>query len=308
MFRKQKQPNTLRSRRPGTTLNESFRRNTVVISKSQREVAQRQQTVTQRQVDLKRALARHKARMRILLVAGAVGFIVLFFRMSISSASLTTNASSRLSSEQKDVYSTALLRSYKAHTVAGQSWLLDSAALSKDLITHYPEIERITTESANPFSTTLKADIRFRRPVFVWRDATNTEQFVDSNGILFSKNLDPSVNVKKLIRIEDQSGVVLEAGSSVLTTQLVQFVGQLHSAIPPLYGAGKSISRVIIPRSTREVQIQISGQSYLIKLSSTRPLNEEVGELAQLLTYLKSKNVTPGEYIDLRVPHKAFYK
>lgn len=118
----------------------------------------------------------------------------------------------------------------------------------------------------------------------------------------------PSVPTTKLIRIEDQSGVVLEEGSSVLTSQLVQFVGQVHSKVPQLYGEGTTVSKVIIPRSTREVQIQVANQPYLIKFSSTRNLDEQVGELGQLLVYLKQNNITPSSYIDVRTAHKAFYR
>lgn len=308
MSKHKKQTDLTRSRRPSATVNESFRRNNVVVSKSQREVAQRQQSVTQRQLDLKRSLTRKRARNKFIAVTAAALLILLFFRMSADSVSLDSNASSRLKAEQTTTYKAAVLEGYRANTLFGQTWLLDNKAFSKDITDKYPEVEHVDITTLAPLKRDIQADIRFRKPVFIWRDASQTDQFVDKNGVLFSKNLDPSVNVKKLIRIEDQSGVVLEEGSSVLTEQLIQFVGQLHSKVPQLYGAGNSITRVIIPRSTREVQIQVSNQPYLIKLSSVRNIDEEVGELRDLLAFLKQGNITPAAYIDVRVPHKAFYK
>lgn len=312
MFRK-KQKNTQsfssqRSRQPARASSESFRRNAVVISSSQREVAARQQSVTQRQLDFKKSTHRRQRRFRVALALAAGLFVILAWRMNLSTVSMESNASSRLSSEQKTLYEAAILKSYKSHAIAGQWWLADSTALETKLLRQFPEIERISFSSSAPFGNALNADVRFRKPVFSWKDASNTEQLVDKNGVLFAKNLDPGVNTAKLIKIEDQSGVVLESGSPVLTTQLVQLIGQLHAKLQSLYGKDAKVSRVIIPVSTREVQVQVDGQPYLIKFSSVRDLDQQVGELNSLVAHLKSKNITPTQYIDIRLEHKAFYK
>lgn len=309
MFRKKNTPSTAssRPRKPAGTLSESFRRNNVVLSRRQQEIAQRQQSVSQRQAEKKQRLVRRRLKVRIicLLVAALVTFAL--YRSSISNVAVVSNASTRLQKEQALVYEGAVLQAYQANTILGQPGLADSGAAAEALKNEYPEIERISF-STRPFSPVLKTDIRFRKPVFTWHDASGEQQFVDQNGVLFSKNLDPAANTDKLIAIEDQSGVVLEAGSSVLTENLIQFVGQLHGKVPALYGPNSRVERVIIPRSTREVQLQVSGLPYRIKFNSARDLEQQVGELGTLLKYLSANNITPSEYIDLRVEHKAFYR
>jgi|GEM_PF-2691871 len=312
MFRKKSQKqlsrSTTRSRQSTSTMSESFRRNNIVITKRQKELAVRQQSVTQRQSDIKKAQKIQSTKIKVAAISLGILALLLLYRMSISHVSVTSNASSHLSTAQLQQYESSILDAYQKHTVAHQSWLLDDQGLSDAVAGQFPEIEQITVSTTAPFSKTLHADIRFRKAVFTWRDASNTDQFVDKNGVLFVKNLDPSVDTGKLIRIEDQSGVVLQAGTSVLTTSLVQFVGQLHSKLPPLYDPSSTIARVIVPKSTREVQVQVSGVPYLIKFSSTRSLDEQVGELQSLVQFLKNTKATPSAYIDLRVPHKAFYK
>lgn len=309
MFAKRKEgSNSARERQPKRSVSESFRRNNVVISKSQREIAARQQSVTQRQQDSKKRQIRHARRIRALVLVVIVLVAIVGYRMRINSVSLSSNASAKLPTETQALYEKNILESYANHTIAGQSWLLDHAALEQDVKSKFSEVEWVEFSSAAPFSSALKANMRFRKPVFTWKDASGQQQFVDKNGVLFAKNLDPSVDVKKLIAIEDQSGVVLDAGSSVLTETLVQFVGQLHAKLPPLYGNRAVVSRVIVPRSTREVQAQIKGQNYLIKFNSNRNIDEQLGELKTLLAYLKASNSTPGAYIDVRTAHKAFYK
>lgn len=311
MFQKKKTQNTrqsVRVRRPAEGMNETFRRNNVVISKKQKEIVQRQKSVTQRQVEKKRSDAAQARKLKaIVLIAVCIG-ATLLFRSIISSVTISSNASTKLTASERSQYEQQILSRYKTHTIMGQSWLLDSSALTSDLRKDYPEIQRIAFSSSTPLHTTLSAEIRFRTPVFTWKDVGGKDQFVDQDGVLFSKNLDPAVNVNKLIKIEDQSGVVLEAGSSVLTANLVQFVGTLHSRLPTVYGENTKAERVIIPKSTREVQVQMSGSTYLIKFNSTRNLDEQIGELQSLLTFMKANNTTPSAYIDLRIPHKAFYK
>lgn len=309
MFGK-KQPvkTSARARHPSRTVNESFRRNNVVISTRQKEIAQRQQSVSQRQAEHKKLISKRRRKARVTMVVALVVLISLVQRMNISGVAIASNASSRLNQQQSQIYEESIASKVGGYTLLKQSWLLDTDALADDVIKSNPEIERITFSTSSPLSTTLKADIRFRKAVFTWRDASNTDQFVDSGGVLFAKNLDPSVNVAKLIRIEDQSGTVLETGTSVLTASIIAFIGQMHSKVTTLYGGKVSISRVVIPKSTREVQIQVASTPYLIKFNSTRNLNDQVGELQSLLVHLNTNKIIPATYIDLRVAHKAFYK
>lgn len=309
MLRKKKTNiSSTRRRQPTATSTESFRRNNIVVSKSQRETAARQQSVTQRQYDLKKKLAYQKARNRLIVLLMLSLVIFIGYKMRITTVELTSNASTKLPAAEKLMYQNDLFELYKKHTIAGQVWLLDEDALRRDVTERYPEIEWIDISNSVPFRSALKADIRFRKPVFTWKDVSKVDLFVDSNGVLFDKNRDPTVKVATLIKIEDQSGVTLTAGTSVLTKNLIEFVGQLHTQIPPLYGPDAKVTRVVIPRSTREVQIQVTGKNYFIKLSSARSLEDQVGELGSLLQYFKASGVEPVEYVDLRVANKAFYK
>lgn len=299
---------SVRARQPKATLGESFRRNNVVVSRSQREMAAYRQSVTQRQQDRKKQLARLKARHQALGVIVFVLIAGLLYRQRLTAVEMTSNAGAKLSSPAQQQYQASIMQAYQNQTIASQAWLLDKTGFKAQLLKQYPEIERIEVSSSAPFQSSLKADLRFRKAVFTWKDASNTLQFVDGSGVLFSKNLEPSVSATKLIQIEDQSGAVLDTGTSVLSAQLIQFVGQLHTQLPPLFSANSKVTRVIIPRSTREVQVQMSTQSYLIKFNSTRPLAEQIGELGSLLNYLKVNNIAPSAYLDLRIAHKAFYK
>lgn len=305
---KKNKKQALRSRRPSSSgSGEPFRRNAVVISRTQREIEARQRSVTDRQVEYKKRQRRHHQRNLVIVVVVFCVAIFLLMRFSVGTIRIESDPPFRLSPSQQSQYATIVNQQIDSHTFMHQSWLLDTDKLTHDIIAKHPEIENITFSSHAPFSTRLSAHITFRKPIFVWKDSVNQTQFVDKNGVLFSKNLDGTTKLDALIHIEDQSGVVLDPGTSVLTNDVVQFIGRLHTLLPPLYhNAG--IQQIIIPRSTREVDVQVVGQPYLIKFTVERSVEEQVGDLTVLLGYMQVKGITPASYIDIRIAHKAFYK
>lgn len=296
-----------RTRQPSHTLSKSFRRNTVVISRSQREMAARQQSVTERQLDHQRAMQKRRFRFRLLFGSLLAIATLSFWQQRISSVSIVIDRPYRLTNDEAAHYEASLARLYPEYTAFNQAWLLDDQALGAAMQARHPEVASVQLSTGSAAQARLKAQLTFRRPVFVWRDLTKAEQFVDSKGVLFTKNFDKTIDIKKLVQIEDESGVVLEAGNSVLTAALVTFVGRLHTELPRLY-ENKAVARVVIPRSTREVQAQITGLPYLIKFSSTRSFDEQIGELASLRSYLQRENINPVSHIDVRLSDKAFFK
>lgn len=298
---------SVRPRQVQPTVDSSFRRNSAFVSKSQREKAAQQQSITERQQLQKKRRAVRRLKRR-LLGAILVGLIVtggLLYR--ISSVQIISNASSRLSHTDLAAYQERVRQTAIDHTFLYQVWAVDTHALAVALQDEFPEIHHITFAKKPPLYRELVATIRFRTPVFTWIDAAGVRQYVDSEGILFARNLDPSVQDAALPVIEDQSGVVLSSGDTVLTKEIIAFIGRLHSKLPPLYEGGK-IEKVIIPPATREVQIKMASQPYIIKFSSVRDLEEQASELQLLLQHLEGSGVVPAAVIDMRVPHRAFYK
>ncbi len=287
----------------------SFRRNTLVTSKSQREVALHKQTVTQRQYDRKKVVRRRKVRLQFLAVGVVVFLILAGWRLGITHVSLKLVDRPMVSQEDKSQYEKGIQEAMSEATFGRQVWLLDKQQLEADIKQKYPEIAQISFTSQAPFATGLEAEVRFRDPVFIWQDVSQVQQYIDSQGVLFAINRSATTDVNKLTHIEDESGVVLDPGTSVLGVNLIQSIGQLPTKLPEAFGdPSLKIERVVIPTSTREIQVKVAGQPYLIRLSSERDFDEQIRELQTVLAYLKSKNISPGGVVDIRIPHKVFYK
>lgn len=299
---------SVRPRQMQSSVDASFRRNTAVVSKSQREKAAQIRSTTERQQLHKQQKAKQRFRRRLTILGVLVAGVLCGFMLRITGVEIHSNASSKLSNTELRAYQDMVQDEITQHSFLRQSWSLDTRALTEALERQLPEAAHIVVEKKSTPRPMVAVTIRFRTPVFTWLDGQGVRQYVDENGVLFAKNLDPNIQDESLITIEDQSGVVLAAGDTVLTKEIVAFIGQLYAKLPPLYRQGEKVEKLIIPTTTREVQVQMSNHPYTIRLSSVRPIDEQMKELHLLLQHLESSGVEPTATIDVRVPHKAFYK
>lgn len=305
MFRNKKNTRVARSES-----SETFRRNNVVVSRSQREVAERKQSVTQRQIDAKRRARLRRTRRRTWAGLGLVLVVALLMRMRVGGvAASPQDPSLKLSSEAQTEYERGVGEYLNQRIPLRQSWLLNNTSLASAVREQFPEVKNVYIQHTNPISTRLSVRLDFRKPIFVWKGVDGSARYIDSTGVLFSRNYYTGIDVKALPTVEDQGASSSAAGTVIATTKLTQAISQIYAQLPDQYKDQKSsVSKVVLPRSAREVRAYVTGAPYYVVFSTDRPVETQVGELGQLIDYLAQNNITPAEYIDLRVDHKAYYK
>lgn len=143
--------------------------------------------------------------------------------------------------------------------------------------------------------------VTFREPLLVWQTA-GKQFYVDSQGAAFSYNHfdEPAVVVA------DESGISPEiGGGAVASTRFISFLGRMVGAVNG-YAKG-NVESVILPASTREIDLKLQGRAYPIKTHIDRDPLEQAEDIANALTYFDQKGIKP-EYVDVRVGNKAFWK
>lgn len=294
-------------RRSNNNIGSDFRRNSVVISRKQREVEARKQSVTQRQIDNKKRRQNQLKKRRIIIFSTlALGLFVLM-RYQVTSYDVKTDPSVKLSDTQKADYSSTMLNYSNSNAPLKQQWVIDKAALSIDTISHHPEVRQVILSTRQPFSTKVVAKLEFRKPIFIWRGVGET-YFIDKDGVLFSENMYKTSAEKNLPVIEDQGGVAPDPGQTVLTDTIVSDIALLYKLMPGLYPIPVKVNQIILPPAAREIRAKLDGLPYYVKFSTERPVTDQIGELKQVVDHLNNSKVTPSEYIDVRVPDKSFYK
>lgn len=304
-----KQKKSLDSRRPNIQTDLYFRRNSVVISKSQREVVAHKQTVSQRQQDAKRKKNVQQKKLIVLTMIGVIGVTSLFIRMRISTVEITPTPPARIVSGQvvnESIYSESVEQYIQKNVPGAQSWLVDSAELERTLQNRHPEVQSVVIDS-NVFSGALNVRLQFRKPAFVLSTGENS-LFIDVKGVIFTVNQYPGITISALPAVEDQGSGIAQTGEKIVTTTVAASIAKLYASLPGLYDGGAVVSKVLLPRSSREVHVKMSTVPYLIKFTVERDIDSQLGELRSLNGYLRSSNLSPLEYIDVRIEGKAFYK
>lgn len=193
-----------------------------------------------------------------------------------------------------------------ASGLAGQNMLwLQTDLLEQKIISNVPQVRTVHAERTLP--GTLKIIIQEKTPRLLLLSG-GKYYFVDEAGAAYEE-----------ARLETLPGVVLPTiknndtsarvavGTQVVEAAFIQFLAELQQQLPEILPA--QVVEIRIPSlAAREVSFFLSN-NLEIRFDSTRSGAGQLGVLRQLLTSHISPEEQPElEYIDLRIPNRAYYK
>ncbi len=176
---------------------------------------------------------------------------------------------------------------------------LDQNRLTEYLRETVPEVATVEQDGNAGFGAT---EFRFtmREPIAGWI-ISGKQYFVDDQGVPFDRNYYET----PVVSVVDQSGVQQAAGAAVASNRFLAFVGRTVSEAKL---EGLVIQKATIPAgTTRQLQVELEGRAYPIKLSLDRPVGEQVEDMKRAVEYFDSKKQTPA-YVDIRVSGRAYFK
>lgn len=177
--------------------------------------------------------------------------------------------------------------------------LLNNKELTNYLAAKTPEVSRIFAKGSSGVART-RFEIQFRKPVAGWF-IDGKQYYVDKEGVSFLLNY----YERPVVKIIDNSGVPRTSGSTVISGRFLRFVGR---TVDVAKGMVINIEKASIPPgTTRQVDVNIVGRPYTVKLSLDRPVGEQVEDMSRTLNFLNERKLEPS-YIDLRVSGRAYYK
>ena len=112
-------------------------------------------------------------------------------------------------------------------------------------------------------------------------------------------------NVGSLPTIRDDSGLVPEPGKPALPLSQMQTVVLLTQLCQ---AGGLDLDTVSLPVVPNEVDLVVKGSNYTVKLALDQDPRQGIGGLIALRNKFAADAISPTQYVDLRVPDKAYYK
>ncbi len=105
--------------------------------------------------------------------------------------------------------------------------------------------------------------------------------------------------------VVDESGLPVELGRIVLPEPTVTFIKEV---VNQLQAKGITTTSLVLPQGTAELHVKVDGAGYLVKYNLHGDAREEVGAYIAAKERFEATGKTPGEYVDVRVVSRVYYK
>lgn len=279
----------------------AFRRSRTITGSTSARVAPSAENRSQLKTPRLKAHELYQQRSRILrlLLVLSGGIILLVFLVANYISAVPVRYVQHNNEADTATYQAAIDAYFGQNPLQRFGFLLNATQLQAFVQSQRSEVDslRVDTEwyGGNPHFV-----VQFRQPVLVWQTA-GQQFYVDAKGIAF----DYDHFKQPLVAVDDESGISPDSGSSVASQRFLRFLGKLVGAVN---SSGKGeVEAIIIPPSTRQIDLRLKGRGYAIKTHIDRDPLQQAEDIANALKYFDEKAITP-EYVDVRVVGKAFYK
>lgn len=134
----------------------------------------------------------------------------------------------------------------------------------------------------------------------------NNAYVVDNRGqVLMPVSAANGLDTASLPTIRDDSSIQPAVGKGVLSTAQVSFMLTL---LAQLRAAHIGIQSLTLPAVPEELHLKATGSNYIVKFNLLEDARLQAGTYLAVKSKLEGDKVTPAEYIDVRVPERAYYK
>ena len=136
--------------------------------------------------------------------------------------------------------------------------------------------------------------------------SSNGSFYVNSKGKVLSRTTEVIQNQTDLPLVLDESRIPADPGKAIISETEATFLQKLSHH---LREEGIAYESVVLPSTAaKEADVRLPGQKYHLKFSMLTDPRQGVGSYLAIKDKLAAENITPAEYIDLRVEEKVFYK
>lgn len=182
---------------------------------------------------------------------------------------------------------------------------IDSTGIAKTMQEQFAELEDVSV-TLPVIGRRPTVYIQPARPALLIKTADGGLFIVDTAGrALMSASQVPKAEKLGLSVVEDQSGLKIVLGHSVLPSDDIDFITEV---LGQLRAKNVKVSALILPQAASELDIRVEGQPYTVKFSLRGNAREEAGAFLAVKQYLERSGKVPSSYIDVRVDNKAYYR
>lgn len=182
---------------------------------------------------------------------------------------------------------------------------IDSKKISQKTRAKFPEISSI--DIIIPLlSSRPKAQIVFSAPAIRLK-ALGDSYILDQEGraVTLETEVAKGVDITNLITVSDSSDQKITLGAVILTKQQMEFINHL------VFQAKQKnliIELINLTGGATQINVKYKDTNYFVKYSYITDPRQSSGAFFALREQLIKDNIAPREYVDLRIPDRAYIK
>lgn len=239
------------------------------------------------------------------LAALLLVIIGVFYLLTLSPhAQLEINGEPRLLGDKQSVQT-------KIDTIISDSFLnrskvaFNEEKINVELATAFPEFNDINVKTSlfrhNPVVT-----ITFGEPKVLLTNGATLYVVSAEGTILLDASKDRDLfNTEKLPLVQDQSSLQFNIGKQALSAVQVRYIVEVvnQSSLK-----NRPIETLILSAGGGELDVRYGGKTYVVKYNLFEDPRRSVGTYIAMSEQLEAQNQKPQEYIDIRIPERAYIK
>jgi hypothetical protein len=182
---------------------------------------------------------------------------------------------------------------------------IDTTRIAETFKKRFPELEEVSlTLPVTGHRPTLY--IQPALPALLIKTANGGVYILDTAGrAMINASETTRIDRLALPVVEDQTGLPVSLGKGVLPSNDVAFIREV---VGQLEAKKLSITGVVLPKGSGEVDVRIEGVPYIVKFNLRGDARAEAGAYLAVKKYLDREHKTPGTYVDVRLDNKAYYR
>lgn len=238
----------------------------------------------------------------LLLLAGLLYMLALGGMPKIATTNISGGA---YFMQNTQVYQQAAARTLSGSLFNSNKLTVDTAKVSTELMSQYPELSDVSVELPL-FGRNPVVHVAPYPPAFILTTTSSGAFLIDTNGrALVSASQITDNGELAVPTLEDKSGVSVKLGKQIVSSTTVDFA---RYVVAVLDAAPVKYSRLVLPAGTSELDVYITGKPYFVKFNLQGDAKMQAGTFLATKKRLEVDRTAPGQYIDVRVPERAYYK
>ena len=224
---------------------------------------------------------------------------------------LTPNATVKLSgqtviSRPNGSYESYVNQYLKGSLLNYSKITFDDDKLFSQIIAQFPEVSDADV-SIPFFKQKPHVELKFAEPTVILKVFGDDNYVLDQQGRALARESDAadSVETSRLVSVNDTSDQKVSLGSILLTQQQISFISEI------VFQAEQKqlkVEAINLTGGASEINVKYADAAYQVKYSFFAEARQSSGAYFAIRDQLKKDNKTPKQYIDLRIPERAYIK